>query len=108
VDEVGAEGAHHAGPALAEVPRGEDELAVARRRQVGDRGLERARPGRREHEHVMLRAVDLGEPREAALVHVAVVAGAVMDHRLRERGEHLRRHGRRARREQVPLLGHLA
>ena len=34
VDEVGAEGLHHPGPPLAEVSGGEDELAIARGREV--------------------------------------------------------------------------
>ncbi len=108
VHDVGAERLRHAGPALAEVAGGEDELPVARRCQVRDCRLERARAGGRVHENVVLCAVDLRESREAALVHVAVAARAVVDDRLGERREHLRRHGRRARRQQVPLLGHMA
>ena len=106
VDELCVERLHHAGPALAEIPGGEDELAVARRGQVGDRGLERARSGRGEHEHVVLRSVDVAQPREAALVDLAVVARTMVDDRLGQRRQHLRRHRRRPRREQVALPGH--
>ena len=56
---------------------------------------------------VVLGAIDLAQPREAALVDIAVVARTVVDDGLGERGQHLRRHGRRPRRQQVALLGHL-
>jgi hypothetical protein len=108
VHDVGAERLRHPGPAFAEVPRREDELPLAGRGEIRDGGFECARAGGREHEHVVLRAVHLCEAGEAALVDLAVVAGAVVDDGLGERGEHLGRHGRRARREQVLLLGHPA
>ena len=107
MDELGAERLHHPGPALAEVARRQDKLALPGRRQVGNGGLECARSGRGEHQHVVLSAVHVAQPREDALVDLPVVAGTVMDDRLRERGEHLRRHGRRPRREQVALPGHV-
>ena len=87
---------------------GEDELTVTGRREVGDGGLERARARGRVHQDVVLRAVDLGEARKTALVHIAVIACAMVDDRLGERGEHLRRDRRRPRRQQVLLLGHPA
>ena len=55
----------------------------------------------------MLGAVHLLQAGEALLVDLAVVTLAVVDDRLGELGEHLRWHGRRPRRQQVALLGHL-
>ena len=46
------------------------------------------------------------QPAEHARVDLAEVGRAVVEDRLGERGEHLRRHGRRAGREEVPLLRH--
>ena len=51
-----------------------------------------------------LGAEHLLEPLERPRVDLAKVSAAVVDHRLGAGGEHLGRHGRRARREQVALL----
>ena len=51
-------------------------------------------------------AVDFLQPAEHARVDLAEVRRAVVQDRLRERGEHLRRHRGRPGREQVPLLRH--
>src|SRR5919108_2710442 len=107
VNELGAEGLHHAGPALAEIAGGEDELAVAGRGQIRHGRFERARAGGGEHDDVVLCAVDVAQPREAALVDLAVVALAMVDNGLGERGEHLGRYRCRPRGEEVAALGHL-
>ena len=104
--DLAAERARHRRPALAEVPGRDDEHALAGRAEVGDRRLERAGARAREEEHVALGAVHLLQPLEHARVDLAEVRRAVVDDRLGERGEHLRRHGRRPGREQVPLLRH--
>jgi hypothetical protein len=106
VDEVGAVRPDHRRPALAEVPGRDDEVALARGDEVGDRGLERAGAGGGEEQHVVLGAEGLTEAPEAAVVDRAEVRAAVVDDRLGERGEHLRRHRRGAGREQVALLRH--
>ena len=92
-------------PALAERAGGDDGDPVAGAAQVRDRGLHRARAGgaRRAAPRDSVRKTSL-QPRERALVDVAEVGAAVVHHRLGHRREHLGRHGRRARREQVALL----
>ena len=92
-------------PALAEVAGRDDEDAVARREQVGDCRLHRGRAGGREQEHVALGAVHLAQALERRGEDRAEVGPAVVDDRLRQRREHLRRDGRRPRSHQVPLLG---
>ena len=79
-------------PALAEAPGGDDDDPVARRAEVRDRRLHRARAGRREQEHVGRRAEDLLQPLQALGVDRAEVGAAVVDDRLGERCQHLRRH----------------
>ena len=91
VVELGAVAADHVGPALAEVAGRDDEVRLARRDEVLDGRLERAGSRRGEEQHVLLGAADLAEPRQAALVDRLEVGAAVMDDRLGERGEHLRR-----------------
>jgi len=106
VVDLGAVAPDHAGPALAEVAGRHDEVRLSRRDEIRHRRLER--PGARggEEEHVALRAANLTEPRQAALVDRPEIGAAVMDDRLGERGEHLRRHGRRPGSEEVLLACH--
>ena len=106
VDEVDAVRLRHRSPALAEASRRDDHRAVPRRRQVRDRGLERAGARGREQQDVVLSPVHLAEPREAPFVRLAEVAAAVMDDRFGERRQHLRRDGCRPRGEQMTLLRH--
>ena len=106
VVDVRAVAAGHRRPALAEVAGRDDEMRLARRDEV----LRRPTRTRRCPEAVKSstscsRAADLAQPREAALVDRPEVGAAVVDDRLAHRREHLRRHGRRARSEEV-LLGH--
>ena len=51
-----AEGLGQIHPALAEFARRQHQHAVARRGQIRDRSLHRARPGAREQQHIVLRA----------------------------------------------------
>ena len=95
-------------PALTEVAGGDDEHAFTGRAEVRDRGLHRAGARRREQQHLALRAEDFSQAREGALVHRLEIRPAMMDDRLRDRRQDLRRDGRRARRQQVPLLAHFA
>ena len=104
--DLAAEVARHRRPALAEVAGGDGEHAVARRAEVDDRRLERARARAREEEDVVVGAVHLLQAAEHARVDLPEVGRAVVEHRLGERGEHLRRHRRRPGREQVALLRH--
>ena len=106
VHEVGAERLHQRGPPLAEAAGGDHDRAFACRRQIRDCRLEGSRPRRGEHEDVVLGPVHLAQAREAAFVDLTEVPAAVMDDRLGQRREHLRRHGRRPRRHQVTLLRH--
>ena len=73
-------------------------------REVRDRRLHRAGAGRAEEQHLALGAEHLLQALERPRVDLLEVGAAVVDHRLGARGEHLGRHGRRARREQVALL----
>ena len=68
-------------PAVAERARRDDEHALARRQEVHDRRLERARAGRREQEDVVLGPADLLQPAERAEHELAEVRPAVVDHR---------------------------
>ena len=97
----------HRGPPLAEVPRRDHEVRLAGRDEVRDRRLERARARCRKEQDIPLCPADVAQPREAALVDRLEVRAAVVDDRLAHRGEHLRRHGGRARREEISLLRHL-
>ena len=98
--------ARHRDPALAERAGRDGQHALAGRAEADDRRLERTRPRAGEEEHVALRPVHLLQPREHARVDLAEVRCAVVEHRLGQRGEHLRRHRRRPGREQVPLVRH--
>ena len=104
--DLAAERARHRDPALAEVARRDGEHALAGRAEVDDRRLEPARAGAGEEQHVGAGAVDVLQPAEHAGVDLVEVRRAMVQHRLRERGEHLRRHRGRPGREQVPLLRH--
>ena len=100
-DDVAPEGARHRLPALAELALRDREHAVARRKEVHDRRLERAGTGRSEDEHVVRGAEDLAQPLERDLEHRGEVGRAVVEDRLGERAQHLRRHGRRAGRQEL-------
>src|SRR5215470_15519294 len=104
--DLAAERLRDRGPAVAECTGGDDADAVAGRAQVRDRRLHRPGAARREEEHLVLGAEDLLQARERAFVDDAEVGAAVVDDRLGRRREYLGRHGRRAGREQVALLGH--
>ena len=91
-------------PALPERAVADDGDPVARFAEVRDRRLHRPRARGAEQQHVGLGAVHVFEPRQRARVDLAEVGPAVVDDRLRSRREHLGRHGRRPRREQVALL----
>ncbi len=77
--DVTAEGLADAGPALAEFSGGEDEDAVAGRRQVGDRGFHRAGAGAGEDDDVVGGADELLELGKDAGVERAELGGAVVD-----------------------------
>ena len=91
-------------PALAERAGDDDRDPVARAGEVRDRRLHRTRAGRAEEQHLALGAEHLLEALERPRVDRLEVGAAVVDHRLGAGREHLGRHGRRARREQVALL----
>ena len=93
-------------PARAELAVRDDEHLLARREEVGERRFERARAGGGEEEHVVLGPEDLLQPREHLEEDRLEVGRAVVDDRLGERRQHLRRHGRRPRREEIALLRH--
>ena len=96
----------HRRPALSELAGRDGEHAVAGRAEVDDRRLEGAGARAGEEEDVRARPVNLLQPAERPFVDDPEVRRSVMQNRLREGGEHLRRHGRRPGREQVPLLRH--
>ncbi len=91
-------------PALAEGAVADDGDAVARRAEVRDRRLHRARAGGGEEQHVRAGAVDVAQPAERPFVDRAEVGAAVVDDRLGACRQHLGRHRRRPGREQVALL----
>ena len=95
-------------PALPEVAGGDDEDPLARRAQVRDCRLHRAGSRGAEEQHVPLGAEDIAQAHEGALIDRFEIGSAVVDDRLRDRGQHLRRHRRRSRCQQVPLLAHSA
>jgi len=107
VVDLGAVARGHRGPALPEVPCRHDKVWLARRDEVRHRRLEGPGAGRGEQEHVALRAADLTQAGEAALVDRSEIGAAMVDDRLGKGGEHLRRHRSRAGREQIFLAGHL-
>src|SRR5699024_9416751 len=91
-------------PALAERAVADDRDAIAGLAQVRGRRLHRAAAGCREEQHVRLGPEDVLQAPERARVDLAEVDAAVMHDRLGAGGEDDRRHGRRPRREEVPLL----
>ena len=93
-------------PAVAERAARDDANPLAGRAEVGDGRLHPAGAAGGVHEHLVLRAEDLLEPLEAALVDDPEVRPAMVNHRLRHRREHLRRHGRRPGREEIALSTH--
>ena len=69
-------------PALAELPGGDDEHALARRAQVRHCGLHRAAPRRAEKQHIAPGAEDLAQACERSLVDRPEVGAPVMHDRL--------------------------
>ncbi len=92
-------------PALAEVPRRDDDHPIARRAEVRDRRLHGARSRAGEEQDVG-GLEHRAQPLEAAPEDLAVVGAPVVDDRLGECRQHLGGHGRRPGGEQVPLAGH--
>ena len=96
-DDIAPERARHRLPALAELALRDGEDALARREQVHDRGLERTGPRGGEDEHLALRPEHRAKPLLGEREHLGEVRRAVMEHRPRERAQHLGRHRGRAR-----------
>ena len=105
-DDVAAVRRRHLLPPGAEIPVRDDERLLARGEEVDDGRLERAGPRRGEDEHLVLGPEDLLQARTGLGEHLLEVGRAVVDHRLGQRGEHLRRNRRRARRQEIALLWH--
>ncbi len=91
-------------PALAEIADGRDEHVVARVHDVGDGGFHGAGPAGGVHHDVVLRLVDVLHPRDDLLEDLGEPRCTVVDDRLGEGGEHLGRHGSRARSDEEALL----
>jgi hypothetical protein len=95
------------GESLAEEAMRDHEHRIARRYEVLEDRLHRARSRRGQMDDVVLRAEDLLQPLGHALERAAEVRRAVVDHRRRRGCEHLWGHRRRAGRHEVALLRHL-
>ena len=91
-------------PALAEVADGGDEDVVARVDDVGDGRLHGAGAAGGVHHDVVLGLVDVLHPRDDLLEDLGEARRAVVDDRLGQGGEHLRRHGRGAGSDEEALL----
>ena len=91
-------------PPFAEGAVAHHRDAVTRPAEIRDSGLHRARARGGEEEDVGLRAVDILQTAEDACVDLAEIRAAVMDDRLGAGREHLGRHGRRPRSEEIALF----